>query len=46
MISGCDPAGILAMYLALFIFGIGFNALVGWSEARGYTAFFVAQGWA
>jgi hypothetical protein len=39
---------LIAIYLALLLFGIAYNWLTAWSEKtgfiRGYTAFFVAGG--
>lgn len=35
--SGLDWGVILAVYLALVLFGIGYNLLVAWLERRGYS---------
>ena len=34
---GADFGVILAVFLALVLFGIGYNALVAWLERKGYT---------
>jgi hypothetical protein len=34
---GADFGTILAVLMGLFLFGIGYNALVAWLERRGYT---------
>jgi predicted tellurium resistance membrane protein TerC len=47
-ISGINPGILAALYMALLIFGIGYNALTSWAERRGYTkgylSLFVAFG--
>lgn len=34
---GADFGTILAVFLALVLFGIGYNSLVAWLERKGYT---------
>jgi len=34
---GADFGTILAVLMGLFLFGIGYNALVAWLERKGYT---------
>lgn len=45
---GTNSGTILAVYLALLLFGMGFNWLVAWAETKkymeGYTAFAVVAG--
>jgi predicted PurR-regulated permease PerM len=36
-ISGLDWGTIAAVYLALVLFGLGYNRLVAWLERRGYA---------
>ena len=40
---GLDAGTILAVYMALLLFGIGFNILTAWAERRGYTRGYLAM---
>lgn len=39
---GIDWGTLVAVYLALFLFGLGFNRLVDWLERNGYSEGFVS----
>jgi hypothetical protein len=42
MINWPDFGQILAVYLALALFGVGYNALIAWAERTGYIEGFVS----
>jgi hypothetical protein len=47
-VSGIDLGILASLYMALILFGFGYNSLIAWSERRGYTkgymSLFVAFG--